>query len=316
MRVVTFGEALGVLGTLETGPFEYADTVKVGTGGAEANVAIGLARLGVDVTWCGVVGNDPIGRRIIRQLRGEGVHLRHRVDPSRFTGIVLKERPQAGRTSVTYYRAGSAGSTLAPVDIDDQTLAGASVLHVSGITAALSDTARSTVRDVMRRARENGMTISFDINHRNRLWDRSVAAPIYRELVSQADVVFGGLDEARIVLEDDSVTDAAALAALHTLGPEQVIIKLGASGAMAFASGRTVSAAAVSVDVVDTVGAGDAFVAGYLVEYMREPGDTSAALRMACITGAAVCRSGSDWESAARPEEVTAREAAADPDQR
>lgn len=316
MRVVTFGEALGVFAAQEVGPFELADIVKVGTGGAEANVAVGLARLGMAVTWCGVIGDDPIGRRIVRQLRGEGVQVRHRVDPSRFTGLLLKERPELGRTSVTYYRDGSAGSTLASGDVDDDTLDAASVLHVSGITAAISETARDAVHDVIRRARERGVVVSFDVNYRSRLWDRSVAAPVYRELVSQADIVFAGLDEAQVVLEDDGLTEAEALAGLRALGPREVVIKLGSAGAIADAGGEAVRAVAVPVEVVDTVGAGDAFVGGYLMETMRAPGDIRTALRTACIAGAAVCRSGGDWESALRAEEIATFAASGDPDQR
>ncbi|MGV9770289.1 sugar kinase [Microbacterium sp. NPDC003461] len=313
MRVITVGEAVGVLSAVEIGPFEFASALEVGTGGAEANVAVGLARLGADATWCGVVGNDPIGRRVVRELRAEGVAVRHRVDPTRPTGLLIKERPERGHANVTYYRSGSAGSTLNAEDVDDDDLAAADLLHVSGITLAISRSARDAVVDIVARARRRGVTVSFDVNHRHRLWSAGEAAPVYREIIREADIVFAGLDEAHIVLEDPHVSDVAALAGLRALGPRQVVIKLGAGGAVAGGGGDIHRAAAFPVDVVDTVGAGDAFVAGFLFETLRSPGDVPRALQTACITGAAACRSRGDWESAARADEIAGMVAGGDP---
>lgn len=136
-RVVTLGEALGVLRTASLGSLAQLDTLAVGTGGAEGNVAVGLARLGTPVTWLGRVGDDGLGRRVARELRAEGVDVVAIVDGGAPTGLLLKETPVPGRTLVTYHRAGSAGSRLEPADLDGLDLAAGDILHLTGITPAL-----------------------------------------------------------------------------------------------------------------------------------------------------------------------------------
>lgn len=294
-RVLTIGEGIGTLRTQGIGTLALERELTVGTGGAEGNVAIGLARLGIPVTWLGRVGDDGLGSRVVRELRAEGVDVVAPVDPVGPTGLMLKETPAAGRSVVTYYRSGSAGSRLSPADLDSVDVRAYSLLHVTGITPALSASARACIDVALDRAREAGTAVSFDVNHRSRLWSADAAVDTYRSIARRSDILFAGADEAALLTgrpEGDAPALAAALAAL---GPAEVVIKLGARGALAMIDGRVTSRAAIPVAVVDTVGAGDAFVAGYLAERMRGA-SVEARLELAVRTGAAACTHPGDWE--------------------
>ncbi|QIG39411.1 sugar kinase [Microbacterium sp. 4R-513] len=308
-HVVTLGESMGLVRGAGIGSFTQIGSAEIDTGGAEGNVAIGLARLGVDVSWLGRVGDDSIGRRVIRDLRGEGVDVHAIVDEAAATGLMLKETPRAGSTVVSYYRAGSAGSRLTPSDLAGIELEHARLLHVTGVTLAISDSARATVFAAIERARAAGVRVSFDVNHRSRLWSTETARPVLREATALADILFAGDDEAAIVLDAETPPCLEETAeALASLGPREVVLKHGAAGASAWLEGVLTSAPAVAVPVVDTVGAGDAFVAGYLSELLAEA-PTEKRLGTATRTGAFACRHPGDWQGAARLAELAHLEA-------
>lgn len=301
-HVLTLGEGVGVIRTAET--LATAAHVGVGVGGAELNVAIGLARLGTGVTWLGRVGADGLGRRVVRELRAEGVAV---IAPivERPTGLLLKERDALGRTVVTYHRSGSAGSTLNAADLGVVDWSQFGVLHITGISPALSDSAASAVTEAVRRARNAGLTISFDVNHRSRLWSAEAATPVYLELAARSDVLFAGLDEAALLVGARTSDPWDTVKALADLGPATVVLKLGERGALARSGTGRARASAVRVEVVDTVGAGDAFVAGYLAELIHGRSLTEC-LETAVAAGAAVCRHPGDWEGAITRAELEA----------
>ncbi|MET0853780.1 MAG: sugar kinase, partial [Microterricola sp.] len=196
MSVVTLGESLGLLVASRIGRLELVPTMDLGFGGAESNVAIGLARLNVPVTWMGRLGNDALGRLIERELRAEGVKSAATHDPTAPTALMLKERPAVGSSAVSYYRAGSAGSRLGPEHLDVARIREARILHVTGITAALGAGPRAALEAAIDAAIDGGTIVSFDVNHRSRLWSHATAASAYREIAARADVVFAGDDEA------------------------------------------------------------------------------------------------------------------------
>ena len=301
--VVTLGETMALIRAEEPGPLAHAPSLGLGVGGAESNVAIGLARLGTDVAWCGRVGDDALGVLVQREIRAEGVQTHVCVDPDAPTGLMIKERRTPATQKVAYYRAGSAGSRLAPEDIPAGLVEDADLLHVSGITAALSPVARATLLDAVDRARSTGVSVSFDINHRASLWSEAEARAFSRDLLERVDLVFAGEDEAALVVGSHRrVEDAAA--ELAALGPPEVVVKRGAQGALSLVAGELHSAPAVPVDVVDTVGAGDAFVAGYLAERVAS-GSPAARLALGVTTAAFVCLVPGDWEGLPRREELS-----------
>jgi 2-dehydro-3-deoxygluconokinase len=258
----TFGETMGLVAADGIGPLPYARSFSYGIGGAESNVAVGVARLGGEATWLGRVGPDATGDLIVARLTAAGVRTLARRDEA-FTGLMVRFRRSGAFTHVDYHRAGSAGSRLTPADIPAAELTGASVLHVTGITPALSESARATVFQAVETARSAGVPVSIDVNYRSKLWSRFDAAPVLRDLVALADIVFAGPAEAALFVDP-----ADPLTALSKLGPTEVVIKDGARGCEALIDGERHTVPALPVTVVDPVGAGDAFVAGYLAERM------------------------------------------------
>ena len=302
--LVTLGETLGLLVAEDVGPLSLARGMRLGMGGAESNVAIGVARLGVQATWIGRLGDDAIGDLIERQLLAERVRCLVRRDPAP-TALMLRERRTGTAARVSYYRHGSAGSHLQPGDLPDGVIEKAGVLHLSGITPALGPEPAATVREAMRRARAAAVPISVDLNFRSRLWDAATAAPVFRELAAGADILFAGDDEARIALDSDAAVAPDALAeALAELGPSEVVVKLGRRGATARIDGELIQVPAVPVQAVDTVGAGDAFVAGYLASRLLGRG-VRERLSTAAVTGAFAVTVPGDWEALPRPHELT-----------
>ncbi|WP_174550921.1 sugar kinase [Actinomadura macra] len=267
------GESLAVLLPDRPGPLEHVPSFRPSSGGAEANVAHGLVALGIPTAWIGRVGDDGFGRRVTRDLAAGGVDIRGAsVDPHRPTGLYVKEI-EPGGSVLHYYRDGSAGSTIGPSLLDDPDagplLAGAKLVHLSGITAALSDSALELTRALLFRSRP-GRLVSFDLNWRPALWrrrDPSVLLP----LLNAADIVLLGADEATDVL---GTGDPGELRALLP-GPATLVVKDDAHRATALTRETAhtremvVTAPALDVEVVEQVGAGDAFAAGYLAGTLR-----------------------------------------------
>ncbi|MFX0579359.1 sugar kinase [Nocardia nepalensis] len=291
--LVTLGEALGVVATTEPGPLAPGAALRMDFAGAEATVAIGVRRLGHESSWVGSVGADAIGTMVLDRLRAEQVDIsRCRIDPELPSGLMLRERRTADHMRVTYYRKGFAGSRLSPADIDPTQIAAARVLHLTGITPALSPSARDAVHTALDAAVDAGRTISLDINYRRALWSESDAAVELSKLASRADIVFAGTDEAAILVP--AAPPAEMAESLAALGPSQVVIKLGSDGALALHNGELIRQPALDVSSVDPVGAGDAFVAGYLAGVL-DNGSATHSLQMAATCGAFAVSVPGDW---------------------
>ncbi len=296
--LVTLGETMAALSSPGIGPLRHQPHLHLHVGGAESNVAIAVTRLGGSAAWVGRVGDDELGDLVLAQLRGEGVDVRHAVrDPGAPTGLMVKSRrtPSVGR--VAYYRAGSAGSRLAPEDLPVELLRAAGALHVTGITPALSPSARAATFAAVEEARGAGVPVSLDVNHRAALWGPDVAGPVLAELAARADVLFAGEDEAELLLPpgEGASDPAGLLRVLGGLGPATVVLKRGSRGAMALADGAVLDVPPHAVVAVDPVGAGDAFVGGYLAELLAGA-DLKARLATAAACGAFAVTMPGDWE--------------------
>jgi 2-dehydro-3-deoxygluconokinase len=299
--VVTLGETMALVAAPEIGLLRHATSLRLSCGGAESNLAIGVSRLGHTATWVGRVGDDEFGVMVRRMLAAEGVDGRVRVDPGAPTGLMVKYRRTATVTQVQYYRRGSAGSRLRPDDIDADLVRSARILHVTGITPALSDGAREAVRYAVGVARAAGVLVSLDLNYRRLLWSPEEAGPVLAELVRQADIVFATEPEALLVVTGDS--PAALGRALGSLGPEQVLVKRGAFGAVAVLRDEVLTVPAVPVTEVDPVGAGDAFAAGYLSRLL-EGGTPAECLETGALAGAYTVTVPGDWEGLPGPADL------------
>lgn len=292
-RVVTLGETMALVSAAAPGSFVTNRDLRLSVAGSESNVAIGVARLGGAASWISRVGDDGFGDLIRRELRAEGVHAVVTVDPARPTGLMVKERPNAMRTRIRYYRVGSAASALSAADVPEELVASAAVLHVTGITPALGDGPADAVSRAVAAARAAGVPVSIDVNYRSALWSAEEAGRVLGPLVRSADILFAGPEEAALLVPAGKPVELARR--LGALGPAQVLVKMGADGVVAQVDGIEYSRPAIPVPVVDTVGAGDAFVAGYLTELVAGA-PVEARLDTAVAAGAAACTTLGDWE--------------------
>lgn len=296
-RLLTIGETMGVAVTEVGDPLRTARELRLSTAGAESTVAIGLRRLGHDAVWVGIVGADELGARVLRDLTAEGVDTRFaRVDPERPTGFMIRELRTADYTHVTYYRERSAGSRLSPADVEAALAANQSfdLVHLTGITPALSESCAQAVRGLVESASRARIPISFDVNYRRTLPGSAGAAGLVKELLPEIDLLFVGDDELAMVTDETDPHRAAR--ELVARGPAEVVVKRGADGALAVtAEGDAAEQPALPVRVVDAIGAGDSFTGGYLAARC-EGLPLAERLRWGTIAAACTVGTHGDWE--------------------
>lgn len=294
-EVVTFGETMAALRA--NGALRLGGSLGLSVAGAESNVAIGLARLGHRVRWAGRVGADELGALVLRTLRAEGVDTGHAVtdDTGRPTGLLLTEPRLGTLTRVSYYRTGSAGSAVTPDDVLSALAPETRVLHLTGITPALGPSAAEAVLAAAKTARESGVTVSLDVNYRSRLWSSDRARTALRPILDHTDLLIASEDELPLVREARGAGESEAVHGVLAAGVTEVVVKRGARGATVFTADGATDRAARAVDAVDLVGAGDAFVAGYL-SGLLDGTDISARLDRAVTTAAFAVATRGDWE--------------------
>ncbi|MBE9375266.1 sugar kinase [Saccharopolyspora sp. HNM0983] len=262
-------------------------------GGAESNVACHLARSGVRSRWVSAVGDDPFGRAVLDLVSASGADTSGvRVDPQRATGLYFKD-PDPSRGRVHYYRRGSAASALGPDLLGELDLSGTALLHLTGITPALSPSCRALVEESLELPR--GPEVSFDVNWRPAVWrgsDVDDPADLLRRLADRAGTVLVGDDEAAALWGCRTVTEVRAVLP----GPRALVVKHGSRGATLVEDGAEVFQPALRVRVVDPVGAGDAFAAGYLAATLSGQ-DRRHRLRAGHLRAAAVLCTGDDMSA-------------------
>ncbi|MFE2728910.1 sugar kinase [Kitasatospora sp. NPDC059327] len=287
-------------------PLRLGATLALSMAGAEANVAIGLARLGHAVRWVGVNGDDELGRLVLRTLRAEGVDVSRVSVDAAPTGLVLFEPRVADLTRVSYYRAGSAGSRLTPGCLAGALAEGARIVHLTGVTAALGPGPRAAVEAAAHAARG---AVCLDVNYRARLWSPQEASAALRPLIPLVDILVASDDELALVAPPGVEHEAECVEALLAQGVGEVVVKRGAAGAEVFTGDGSFSRPAVRVPVRSTVGAGDAFVAGYL-SGLLDGLPVADRLGRAVTTGAFAVASAGDWEGLPSRDELTLLDAA------
>jgi 2-dehydro-3-deoxygluconokinase len=265
-QLTTLGEALIVMDPLSKGPLRHVGTFEKHMGGAEFNVAVGLSRLGHRVGWVGRLGDDEFGEEILALGRGEGVDVSRTIqDPDAPTGLYFKEWRVLGQLHVHYYRAGSAASRMRFADVDADYLLSGEIVHLTGITAALSENCYDLVDRLISAANDSGVPVSFDVNIRRQLLKERDPREVLEPLAARANLLFLSEDEAELLFggsDPERIKEAR-----ETIRAETVVVHR-ADGAFAVEDGIS-EMAGYSVDVADTVGAGDAFVAGFLSGRLR-----------------------------------------------
>ncbi|QJD82023.1 sugar kinase [Cohnella herbarum] len=301
-EVVTFGETMALLLGGSKG-IEYGGSLEKSFGGAESNVAIGLSRLGHRVGWFGILGNDPLGRMILKKIRGEGVDVSGaRVSNEAPTGLMLREQ-LSGKTSVYYYRKNSAASTMLPEHLDASYISKAKLLHITGITPALSASCRETMLEAIKIARSNGVKIVFDPNLRLKLWPLGEARNVLLQLAEEADYFLPGLDELKLLYDTDDFDEIVdRLRQLRAVS----IVKGGDDETYLVDKDQVTAVPYFKVKhVVDSIGAGDGFCAGFISGLLREY-ELVEAVRLGNLVGSLVVQMEGDWEGLPTEADVNA----------
>ncbi|QBI53685.1 sugar kinase [Streptomonospora litoralis] len=304
--VVCVGETMALLVPTTARPLDSAPHLAVTAAGAESNVACTLAGLGHPAAWVSAVGEDPFGRVVVRSVAERGVDVSGvRVDSDRPTGLFAKDPAPAGST-VHYYRAGSAASALGVETVHAPPVRDAAVVHLSGVTPALSPACDALSERLLA---DPDLTVSFDVNHRARLWRPGRAAERLLELARLADVVLVGRDEA------EELWGTATPSRIRALLPDvpQLVVKDAEHGATEFRAEETTRVPSPAVGVVEPVGAGDAFAAGYLAGGLRGL-DAAGRLRLGHLCAGRVLRVTGDLADPPRAGEWDAALACPDED--
>ena len=270
-EAVTIGETMLMFAPPPFHRIEYANVFMAMIGGAEANVAIGLQRLGMESGWISKLVDNPLGRKILNTIRGYGVDVSRVVLTKKGRiGIFFVEFGAEPRPLKTIYdREGSAITTLEPSEIDWEYVGRAKLLHQTGITPALSSCCRNLTLKAAEKAKEMGLKNSFDINYRSLLWKPDEARRTLSIILSNVDILISTLKDANMMLEDELPPEEAAAKMRKEYGCEVVVITLGAEGSIA-RSDRTYRGRAYHSTEVNRLGAGDAFAAGFLYGYLKK----------------------------------------------
>src|SRR4028119_1499571 len=267
LQMTTLGEALVVMDPLSKGPLRHVGRFEKHLGGAEFNVAVGLSRLGHRVGWAGRLGADEFGEEVLAFARGEGVDVsRARLHPGAPTGLYFKEWRAMGQLRVHYYRAGSAASRMRFGGLDVEYLLSGEILHLTGITAALSESCHDLIDRLISAANERGATVSFDLNVRRLLLGGRDPREVLGPLAARSDLLFLAEDEAKLLFGG---SNPGRIREVRQDVRAATVVVHRADGAFAVEEAGVSEMAAYPVDVVDTVGAGDAFVAGFLSGRVR-----------------------------------------------
>ena len=293
-EVITIGETMAALTPEQAGALRYVRDYQMRIAGAESNVAVGLAKLGIETAWVSRLGEDELGQLVRNQIRSEGVDCGNVVfDPEHRTGLMVKETG-ALETKVYYYRENSAASHLCPEDLKEELFQEAELLHFTGITPVLSKSCGQAVQEAIRLGRKHSLLLSFDPNIRKKLWRGKDYAPLLREISLESDIVLLGVWEAEALFGErnpDKVLDV-----LFQKGRARyAAVKNGGEGAWAADRERRVFIAPYPCRCIDPIGAGDGFNAGFLAGLLRGK-DLETAGRMGAVCGALATQTTGDME--------------------
>ena len=271
--ILCFGEPLAEFNvTRGEGGFVF------GHGGDTSNAAIAAARQGASVGYVGAVGDDEPGRSFLKLWREEGIDIAGvKVDASAHTGLYFVHHGPEGHV-FSYVRAGSAASRITPDDLPRDLLRSARVLHVSGISQAISTSACDAAFEAMETVRAAGGLVSYDTNLRLKLWPLARARAIIHAAMAMCDIALPGLDDAQALT---GLSDADAIVDFYLgLGAKVVALTLGRSGSLVATPDARARVPSIRVEAVDATGAGDTFDGAFLAEYLAT-GDAFAAARYA-----------------------------------
>lgn len=259
--IIALGEPM-----VELNRHKGADHYAVSCGGDVSNAMVAAARSGASTGMATALGDDEFGRLLLNMWAREGVDAASvKIDPAAPTGIYFVSHTEAGH-DFSYRRAGSAASLFGPEDLPRAAIRAAKVLHVSGISQAISTRAADAVFEAMAEARAAGVLLSYDTNIRVKLWPVARARAVIHEAMTNIDIALPGLDDARLLV---GVEDPDAIADRYlSFGARIVALKLGSQGCLIATAEQRLRIPPHRVDPVDATGAGDTFDGAFLAEYL------------------------------------------------
>jgi len=267
--LVTFGETMLRLSPPAGQRLETEGGLDAQVGGAESNVAAAATSLGTDTAWLSKLPANPLGRRVVRSLRSHGITPEvawDESDAARLGTYYLERGADPRGTDVIYDRADSSITTVDSAELDLSVVESADVFHTTGITPALSAATSETTTELLRVAGEAGVTRSFDLNYRSKLWSPAEAREHYESLLGQVDLLFAPIRDARNVLGYDDDAESVAYRLADDYDIETVAVTRGETGSLAYTDGEIVEQGVIDAETVDAIGTGDAFVGGVLAE--------------------------------------------------
>ncbi len=262
-QLITMGETMVGFVPSSKEPLRYVTEYTTKIAGAESNLAIGVRKLGHSAGWISKLGDDEFGHLILNRVRGEGIDVSQvKFDDSRPSGIMFKDK-SLKETKIFYYRENSAACNLSPDDIEEDYIASAEVLHLTGITPVLSENCRLAVETTVQYARKHHVDISFDPNIRLKMWGKTDYTDLILRILKQSGIVLLGLSEAKILLQSEDIDEI--FRTIFAFGAAKyVAVKDGARGAWVSDGHEPVHCPPVDCESIDPVGAGDAFNAGFI----------------------------------------------------
>jgi len=269
--VVAFGETMIRFSTKNFERIEQAKELAIGIGGTESNFAIAFARLGGRAAWISKLTNNPLGRFIVNKIREHGVDVSHIIWTEKYrVGLYFIEFGKKPRpTQVIYDRKNSAIANIDPNEVNWEVLKDYDAFHTTGITVALSENCKKAVEIGISKAKEFGTKVSFDVNYRSKLWSPEEAFKALDPILRNVDILLVTKDDVKNVLKVQGTYEEMITKLDEKYNPEVVVLTLGSEGAMALKDGKIYRAEPYELEVVDRIGAGDAFDAGFVYEYLR-----------------------------------------------
>ncbi|MFV9511338.1 sugar kinase [Tepidibacillus sp. LV47] len=305
MDVITIGDGMITFNPVTTGPMRFVEKFTKKIGGAELNFAIGCARLGLKTGWISRLGNDEFGRYIYNYVRGEGIDVSQvKLVDGYPTSLNFKEIMEDGSGQTFYYRNDSPTFTLTPEQLDENYFKQAKLLHVTGVFPAIGGQNFQVIMKAITLAKQNGLLISFDPNIRLKLWSKEKARESLLQFLPYVDIVLTGEEEAEILLGE--AEQKKVIEKFKSFGAKYVVIKRGEKGSIGSYLDEYIEAEAIKPrKVVDTVGAGDGFDAGFIYGVLNG-WDLNRSLRFANAIGAMVVSVSGDNEGLPYYEDVLA----------
>ena len=270
LDVITIGDALITMNPQTNGPLRFVNTFERKVGGAELNVVIGCSRLGLKTGWISRLGKDEFGRYITSYARGEGIDTSQVELVNGFpTSVYFKEIINEERINSYYYRHNSPTNVFKVEDIDEEYVKNSKVLHISGVFPAINDTNKDIVLQLVKLAKKNNVIVTFDPNIRLKLWSAETAKAVLQSFLPFVDVLITGEEEAELLLGSADIDKLVELGSNY--GITHIVLKRGEKGAIGYKGGVIIDAAPViSTKIVDTIGAGDGFAAGYIYSLIND----------------------------------------------